>query len=113
MQGLGVWSASPLKRLSSVSPFAEIDIDAGFGKSVVARDRLAQLRGVDADLAGELVERPRPHEITALDELAGIAVPRINDTKTIFCDEKPRRKSARQESTARLWWLSNIASTKS
>jgi hypothetical protein len=79
----------------------------------VALDRLAQLRGIDTDLAGELVHRLRPRDVTAVDEFCGIAVPRINDAKTIFPEKSLHRKSTRPEWLGVVRWLSNIASTTS
>src|SRR6185503_18066219 len=66
---------------------AELDIDAGFGKSVVARDGQPQLCAIDRELAGKRFERVRANKIPARFQSAKIAAAGIDGAKTVAPDE--------------------------
>src|SRR5512133_3470629 len=67
--------------------FAEIDVDTGLGKTIIACDRRAQLPRINTNLARKLVEQKRADKITIVNKLCRIAMTRIDDSQAVFSEK--------------------------
>ena len=63
--------------------FAEIDVDTGLGKPIVARDRVTQLPCINTNPVGKFSKIRRADNVPVVDELFGVAMTGIDHPQTI------------------------------
>ena len=96
---VGSMTGIPIEAVQLGFALTKIDVDAGLGKGIVARDRGTQLPAINTNLSGKRFEDWRANKIAIVEELCRIAMARIHDAQTIPCGDNQNRKSTRRGST--------------